>query len=281
MLQDAGNHCPVCGGGADFAYPHSQAEIWRCRVCRHAFTRVDSLAEQEAYDQDYYLETHRNWFLNPNLRLFRWIAERMGRGGAVLDVGCGKGDFLRWLRDNHPGHDLVGVDLSPNHPEAGITYLQGDAAGLDFGRRFDAVVSLAAIEHVPDIRAFAQMLGTLCRPGGRVFVMTLNESGLLYRLSRLALHLGVPLVFERLYSPHHLHHFSTASLTRLLSEAGMVIETVHHHNCPLKALDMPVKGALARLVLKAGVAAVFLAGSLFGSCYLQTVVGIPAAPAEG
>jgi SAM-dependent methyltransferase len=36
--------------------------------------------------------------------------------GRVLDVGCGAGRFMRWLRDR--GHEVVGVDISPGAIEA-------------------------------------------------------------------------------------------------------------------------------------------------------------------
>ena len=57
----------------------------------------------EEYTPEYYEETHRNWFANPNFALFRWIEHQLpAEIRSVLDVGCGRGDFLKFLRRQRP-----------------------------------------------------------------------------------------------------------------------------------------------------------------------------------
>ena len=50
------------------------------------------------------------------------------------------------------------------------------AADLAGRETFDAVVALEIIEHVPDQAAFLSTLSGLLRPGGMVFVSTLNRT---------------------------------------------------------------------------------------------------------
>src|SRR5262249_53711725 len=107
--------CPVCGEGAPFAYLHSQARIHRCPACTHAFSNLASVKETEQYSADYYEVAHRNWFANPNLPLFCWIESQLPRTVRLLvDIGCGRGQFLDFMRARRPDVRLVGVDLSPN-----------------------------------------------------------------------------------------------------------------------------------------------------------------------
>jgi 2-polyprenyl-3-methyl-5-hydroxy-6-metoxy-1,4-benzoquinol methylase len=266
--------CPVCGKAAAPAYSHADAIIFRCPACTHAFSALDTLSHLEDYGPAYYEETHKNWFLHPNRDLFSLIAGQLEERGvnSVIDIGCGKGDFLRHIHLRIPGARLIGVDLSDNAPEPGITYWRGDILNAPIEEQFDAVVSLAVIEHVPDVQGFLRRLSDLCKPGGTIIVMTLNDGGLLYRTARLGKALGVSIAFDRVYDAHHLHHFTTRSLSRLIQGAGLRIDRVHHHNAPIAAMDIPAGNALAGVVLTWAVALVFAIGRMTQSCYLQTAI---------
>ena len=59
--------CSICNSEARVWIGSSESVLYRCRECDHCFTDSPSIARVEAYGSDYYLETHRNWFENPNL----------------------------------------------------------------------------------------------------------------------------------------------------------------------------------------------------------------------
>lgn len=261
--------CPICGGSAKFAYDHPDSEIWRCRNCTHAFTRLDTMSVVEGYSTDYYDDEHKKWFENPNTALFEWICANIPDDAkSVLDIGCGRGDFLQYLHMSRPDLELVGIDLSPNENVPGITFVQNNIMNTEIERQFDVVVSLAAIEHMEDPLSFSKKLEAYCTPGGLAIVMTVNEAGIFYMLARL----GVRVLFNRLYSAHHLNHFSVKSLKCLLNHAGMSVEKIHHHNSPLAAIDMPAKLAPVRWPILGGVAIIFMLGKLTSMCLLQTVI---------
>jgi SAM-dependent methyltransferase len=87
---------------------------------------------------------------------------------SVLDVGCGRGDFLRafqaagvaeilGLDGDYVPRDRLLIDRSAFRP----TDL---AAGFDLGRRFDLVISLEVAEHLPETAA-ASFVQSLVRHG--------------------------------------------------------------------------------------------------------------------
>jgi 2-polyprenyl-3-methyl-5-hydroxy-6-metoxy-1,4-benzoquinol methylase len=250
---------------------HPDADIYRCKHCTHVFSDPASMPKQESYDPDYYDDTHRRWFEHPNTALFDRITAIIPQGGSLLDVGCGRGDLLRHVQSKRPDVQLTGIDYSLNEDES-IRFLQGDAIKLDIRERFDVVASLAVIEHVLDCVAFANRLRELTKPGGIAAIMTLNEASILYGLAGIGRVLGVPLAFNRLYSHHHIHHFTRASLRQLLESCGMTVSQHIMHNAPVKAMDLPVSGRTADAVLRVGVGAVFAAGSVLSKTYLQTAI---------
>lgn len=274
---DRHRSCPICGGTARWAYRTSEADLYRCPSCQHCFADQESIRQAVGYDASYGDEDHKNWFDNPNYRLFDFVIDSLGTARqhprrSVLDIGCGRAAFLSYLQQQRPGWELTGIEVAAFEPPPGIDVVVGDFESTDFGRRFDAVVSLAVIEHVTDPHKFVAKVIESCEPGGTVVLMTLNEQSVLYDTSRVLRRLGIDGPFEQLYSPHHLNHFTRKSFARLLEQHGLVIEGRHDGHIPAAAIDFPERGAVADVVQRVGAVGTFALGRLVGRCYLQTVV---------
>jgi len=267
--------CTICGTGSPLERSVPEAELFRCPECDHCFTDLNSVAGLETYGAEYFETTHKRWFENPNYPLFRRIASYLSKLPAraeVIDVGCGRGDFLRFLGGAGLDLSLVGVDFAAPAPGSGIHFIRGDVMEVPIAQSFDAVVSLAVIEHVPDVHRFVERLRELCVPGGLIVIMTNHEGGLLYRLARLLHRLGYRRPCERLYSKHHLNHFNVSSLTRLLRLHRLAIEDIRYHNTPIAAVDIPAASAATETILRALVWGVWILGRLTRQTFLQVVV---------
>lgn len=116
-----------------------------------------------------------------------YVASRAALAGArVLDVGCGGGLLAEALAAR--GARVTAIDLSPAmirtaglHAAASgveIDYQLRDAAQLAAQQpgAWDVVCCMEMLEHVADPAGFLQVLGRLVRPGGTVFVSTLNRN---------------------------------------------------------------------------------------------------------
>jgi SAM-dependent methyltransferase len=266
--------CPVCSDDNSRFVLRSDADVYQCPSCSHVFSDPASITHSEKYTNDYYESEHKNWFENPDIKLFSWIQSVLPETvKSILDVGCGKGAFLGYIKDNCPSiKRLVGVDYSPNKSTPEIEFITGDAAHLPGNEKFDAVVSLAVIEHVHDPVGFAHILAERCKAGGYVVTMTVNNSSLLYRMARVMHRCGMVTPAARLYSLHHLQHFTISSLRSTLERAGLEIITTRNHNPPFAAIDLPSNNFVKRCVFTVGLIGLLFLGSLSGMAYLQTVV---------
>ncbi len=97
--------------------------------------------------------------------------ERFGRGGEVLEVGCGTGLVL--TRIERFARRAQGVDLSPGMLDKararGLEVVEGSATELPFeDESFDVTCSFKVLAHIPDIRRALSEMARVTRPGGTV-----------------------------------------------------------------------------------------------------------------
>ena len=236
---------------------------------------MSGLSNEEQYSSEYYEEKHRNWFAHPNWILFARIERAISAhapAGTMLDVGCGRGDLLRFMRARNSTLTLTGIDLSDIAPDSEIEFVRGDFLTWRDARRFDAVVSLATIEHVADVRGFVVGMMARTKPGGLLLIMTLNDRSVLYAVARAMGQIGLDTPAIRLYDRHHVNHFTGSSLRRLMEVCGLSVVEVSNHNAPMAAIDFEAKSGISAAVMRTGVRGSFALGSLIGRTYLQTVI---------
>ncbi len=268
-------NCPICGAESKFLPLNIGVDLNRCPNCDHCFTNLSSLETTEQYTQDYYTDKHSNWFENPNFKLFKIISDMLLQvkpNAKILDVGCGKGDLLRYLRSLHPNLELSGIDFTTNEVATGIKFLCGDVFDLDEANSFDVIISLAVIEHVEDVNKFVGKLQRLVSSGGTVILMTVDDRSFLYSLSRFLAKLGYLTPAIRLYERHHLNHFNQKSLRYLMESNGLKVRKLFDHGIPMAAVDFDSPSPFVAAILRAGLAGIFTVARLINKSHLQTIV---------
>ncbi|MEP6669444.1 MAG: class I SAM-dependent methyltransferase [Chthoniobacter sp.] len=159
-------------------------------------------------------------------------SEPGSRAGKILDVGCGKGDFLRHL-DFVPRENKYALDL--NEPAIESCRAQGFnafcgtvdtaiEAGFLTGGEFPTVTSFHCLEHVGTPVEFVRELLRATATGGRVFLSTPYS----------------PMSFESdwfdimNHPPHHMTRWNLASYQRLAEILGVKMRHFAPRNWPLK-----------------------------------------------
>lgn len=99
---------------------------------------------------------------------------------SALDVGTGNGLLAADLRQRVS--EVVAIDVDDDVLEAargevdGVDWILGDVVTYRFQRTFDVVASVAALHHLPDLRAALRRFAELTSPGGVLVVVGLARS---------------------------------------------------------------------------------------------------------
>lgn len=130
--------------------------------------------------------------LNP-VRL-EFVRQRARLAGArVLDVGCGGGLYSEALAACGAG--VVGIDLAPEVLGVARLHLLESGRQVDYRETsaealatvepasFDVVACMEMLEHVPDPAAVIQACADLLKPGGQLFLSTINRTPAAFALA--------------------------------------------------------------------------------------------------
>lgn len=144
--------------------------------------KFDALAGRWWDPKGEFAPLHR---LNP-LRLAYLKSRAALAGKDVLDVGCGGGILTESLA--REGARALGIDLAPaalkvaelHALEAGANpeyrLVSAEALAQSSPAAFDVITCMELLEHVPDPPTTLAALSQLVRPGGDVFVSTINRN---------------------------------------------------------------------------------------------------------
>lgn len=169
--------------------------------------------------------------LNP-VRL-RYVAERATlKGARALDVGCGGGLLSEALA--RAGASVTAIDLAPGVLEVARLHLHESGLAVDYREisvealaeeapaAFDVVTCMEMLEHVPDPASVIRACATLLKPGGKLFLSTLNRTPLAFGAAIV----GAEHLLRLL--PRGTHHYAQfirpSEMAADLRAAGLVLD---------------------------------------------------------
>ena len=162
-----------------------------------------TILEEDTADYDAYWKEKRGGALGEfspfQEKRARLVAELMETNAKVLDIGCGDGAVLNYLREQKQiepwGVDLSGTALAQAE-ENGVKTIMGDLRDpkvLEAIPEVDYITALEVLEHVPHPEELLRALAPKCR---KAFIVSFPNTG--YWLYRLRLLFGrVPAQWRR------------------------------------------------------------------------------------
>jgi SAM-dependent methyltransferase len=240
--------CDLCGGvERDTVLDGARGRYLRCHACGFVYADVDRarwerLNEQEfeASLEDY---TARSFAPKKQRRYARKLArlEKWRRPDALLlELGANVGGFLHAARGRGwrtlgvepvvacaARARAIGLDVRPTTLEA---------AGLE-PASVDAAYANAVLEHLWSPRETMAELARVVRPGGAVYVDTVNHASFTRERLEGRWKLYDPGIHACLYTP--------ATLRRLCEDAGLAVVRTRSHRVRLRPNDAPRARGLA------------------------------------
>lgn len=164
-----------------------------------------------------------------------YVAARVDLNGArVADVGCGGGLLSEALAG--AGADVVGIDLGEAVIDVARMHLHESGLEVDYRVQssaalaaaepasFDVVCCMELIEHVPDPATLVADLAAMLKPGGRLFLSTLNRTPAAFGAAIL----GAEYLLRLL--PRGTHHYAQflkpSELARALRACGLELDEI-------------------------------------------------------
>ncbi len=166
------------------------------------------------YDDEYQdSQGHSSYFTAYAERIIDELIQRFGlRGARALEIGCGKGDFLRMFCERSGGSG-IGIDPTAGSVAgvAGAVEIRADWFGEGSGHHdADLVMCRHTLEHIPDVHSFLQTVRRELegRPEAILYV-EVPDTG----------RIAAEGAFWDVYY-EHCSYFDATSLRRLLERTG-------------------------------------------------------------
>jgi 2-polyprenyl-6-hydroxyphenyl methylase / 3-demethylubiquinone-9 3-methyltransferase len=181
------------------------------------------------------------------------LTERPFEGLRLLDIGCGGGLLCEPMA--RLGATVIGVDPSEKNIKTAqvhaaeqnlpIIYRTGTAEMLAAeGEQFDVILNMEVIEHVVDPTAFTATCCKMLKPGGLMFVATLNRTLKSFALGIVGAEYVLRWLpkgthqWEKFIKPEELKEWLSANGVTVKAETGVVYHPIANQWRRANAMDV-------------------------------------------
>lgn len=230
--------CFICGSVLNPAYKGIKSEgglysVSLCAGCGLGRTEPFlSDAELQKIYSSSYREEDSTRFASPLEKAIALLrvqrckrVERLAKKGRILDIGCGRADFLQLMKER--GWEASGLELDRRiegrGKRLGMDLRCGSLDTVKFPEAsFDAVTFWHVFEHIRRPEAALEECKRILKPSGLLVIAVPNIDSLQARISgRHWFHLD---------PPFHLYHYSARNLKTLLEKNGFEVAGVGHYS---------------------------------------------------
>lgn len=174
------------------------------------------------------------------------VCEALGRdprsgsplgGLRLLDVGCGGGLLSEPLA--RLGAEVTGIDPAPTNVEVATLHAERSGVPVAYrrttvedlvaaGERYDVVLAMEVVEHVSDVDLFVRTCCAAVKPGGFLFMATLNRTKRAFALAIVGAEYVLGWLprgthqWEKFVTPDELSSAIAAGGLRVEDEKGVV-----------------------------------------------------------
>lgn len=258
--------------------PHMITNVVRCKRCNFVYTNPYIITE----DADNFYndpDKYRPSLCAKEGELFKStlsLLERFSKGGRLLEIGSGKGEFLNLARNS--GWEVYGVEVSrslagysENKYNLKIEKRSLGEAGYPDGY-FDAVILNMVLEHIEEPNSIMKEIYRILNDRGVILIEVPNMGSLLLRTISLFYSVrgkNWSPYLSPLHKPYHSFGYSNSTLRFLLEKHNLfIVKTI---NASLLNRGIEERETVSPLFRTAALA-VTAVGSIFGMGDVSTVI---------
>lgn len=219
--------CCICRSKLDsISYPNVNLSLGKCGSCDVVYNeeRNDIVEEDvEKFNNEFFdtYGVHENMFMTDISRMVSYGKRHSYSDRSVVDVGCGRGEFLRFCKTL--GYEVFGVEKNQGLQKTMIqnkisAYSDIEKFKSDF-KEVGYVYCSHALEHFIDPLDMLFQMKSLLKKGGVISVTIPCLNPMTFMLERILNHFKINSGWG-IFMSVHLTYFNKKSLRLILEKAG-------------------------------------------------------------
>lgn len=233
-------HPAVCSCGLVYLSPRWSREDYRI-FCRYYYDGYYRLEEKPDYGKAGVTEFMKT--------VWERIRKHIKNAKNILDVGCGYGYGLKFLKERLPGSSIFGIESSPRcrrsmkSKAVGATLVASDFDSDWAGKwehSFDLIIMRHVVEHMLFPLESLKKLHRVLNTGGMIYISTPDMMS-----PRIELR-DYEHWWEYWFRPVHPYYYSQETLSRTLEKAGLYAHDAGREDAEIWGLFSPVKKSRAQ-----------------------------------
>ena len=212
---------------------HIVTDVVRCRKCGFIYTKPLILLDTTKGYEDAkdYKPSADNVPCEDLFRLTLELIEKFTSVGKILDIGCGKGEFLAVAKEK--GWQVYGVEPSLQFADyaskkMGIKIERQELGNTNFPDAFfDAITLNMVLEHLDNPKTTIKEIKRILKEGGVLFIEVPNTDSLMLKLASFYFKFtgrGWSPLISPLHYPYHRYGYNIKSLRYLLNSFNFKIK---------------------------------------------------------
>ena len=163
--------CNICGSSGKILGYKKGVKVLQCPECSFLWKDIYSLPSD--YYETWQYGTSKSFDLRNQESVFKHRMDRInkfisGPSRKILDFGCGKGEFVEFLKKQN--YDAFGCDIGDSIPDKPY-FFKTDIGKLQ-GHDFDIIFSSETFEHIEDVSTVMRHLSDRTKKGGIIYLET-------------------------------------------------------------------------------------------------------------
>jgi len=216
--------CEVCEKREVVKIPNVET-ILRCQNC--GFGRLKDIPKKkrikEIYKKEYFNDKKGEEYWLDSVRKYNYFKKYLKKNSAILDFGCGMGQFASLAKKN--GHRVLGFDVSEYskkyvREKYSIKVKTGDFHKNNFkANSFNAIFAFDVIEHTTEYRKMVACFYEWLKRGGLLVISTPNISSWDQKLFKSKW-------WGYSKQKEHLVYFSPDSIKIIVEKTGFKVDSI-------------------------------------------------------